>query len=205
MQTQEVVYIAWGLLAAFLLLGLFLYERTGMRLGGVLVLPLLLVYAIFDVNIVAVFAVASAFTLVVGQIVHSQTFLYGRRLLYAFILIGMAATVAALHYVTVAVAGVILALLPGIFAYNLHREGRYLEGASAFAMWFGIMLMAAVAALWLIAQPQLINDALTTMGDRFTGGQGTAALADGTTMDLMPATVTAVAAFEALRDSGAAE
>jgi hypothetical protein len=32
-----------------------------------------------------------------------------------------------------------------------------------------------------------------------------AALADGSTSDLMPATVTAVAAFEALRDAGAAE
>lgn len=204
MHTLEFTYLAWGLLAVFLLAGLVLYERTGLRLGGVLVLPLLLVYAIIDLNVVAVFALAAGISLVVGQIIHHTTMLYGRRLLYIFLLTGIGATFLARQYVEVALAGFIIGLLPGLFAYNLHREGRFMEGASAFALWFGIFLGVAVAALWLFAQPVAVGDTLASAGQQYLGAAAPALGADLSAMvhDVLPGGIAVAAGFEAFRDAG---
>jgi len=208
MHTTESAYLAWGLLAAFLVLGLVLYERTGRRLGGVLVLPLLLVYAIFDIDILVVFALSAALALAVGQFIHSQALVYGRRLLYVFLLVGIVATFLARQYVDISMGGFILALLPGLFAYNLHREGRYVEGTAAFALWFGILLTVAVASLWIMARPESVVQAWASLTER--GGIAAmetlfaqrTGLADG----LAPSAVAAASIVEAARDtSGVAE
>lgn len=143
----------WGLFILFLLVGFLVYEKTGLRLGGILVLPLLVIYALIDLKILIVFGLASAFSFWSGHIVYRRTLLYGRRLLYVFLTTGILAT-AAFHSMVPTDFGVfILAILPGLFAYNLHREGRYVEGFAAFAFWLGVLLVASAAALWVLLRP----------------------------------------------------
>lgn len=156
MVDNSVLLLAWGMLTVFLLAGLVLHERTGLRLGGVLVLPLLLLYAVFDIAALAVFAVAAAVAFVGGELIYHRSFLYGRRLLYVFLIIGIGATILARQYIELAMGGFILALLPGLFAYNMHREGRYAASASAFMTWLGILLVASVTFLWFISQPEAL-------------------------------------------------
>lgn len=140
-------YIA---MALFLLLGLVIYERTGLRLGGVVVLPLLLVYALVDLNAVWMFGAVSAAAFAVGHVLHERTLLYGRRLFIVFLVVGLACSALAMAALGTPAAPLMLALLPGIFAFNLHREGNYTRGTSAFMLWLGLILGAVSFVSWTL-------------------------------------------------------
>lgn len=155
------VALPLALLALFLGVGLFCYDRWGIRLGGVLVLPLLLAYVIVDPNALWVFAFASTVSFAGGHVAYERTFVYGRRLLYLFLLLGITATLVALLWIPLRGETAMMALLPGLFAYNLHREGRYSAGLAAFLLWFAILLSACAAGYWIIANVQ---------GGAFSGG-----------------------------------
>jgi hypothetical protein len=121
-------------LAASLALGLFFYEQFGERLGGVMVLPLVTAYGLFDVRILAGFSLGAVATYGVGELVIRRTLIYGRRLLYVYILAGMVLTAAALALVGVSTSGIALIVLPGIFAFNLHREGEPVRRMGTFVL-----------------------------------------------------------------------
>ena len=199
------MYLAWGLLAAFLVFGLILYEKTGLRLGGVLVLPLLLVYALFDLNVVAVFALASAASLLIGQLIHTQALLYGRRLLYVFLIVGIGATLVAKSFIGMAIGSFIIALLPGLFAYNLHREGRYVEGTSAFMLWFGVLLTLGIVVTWLAHDPGRVTQLSTMVMQQMQGTSAEGFLQDGAVRDALGGAVAGATVIEAVRDTGAVE
>lgn len=202
----DTIELAWILLGLFLIIGLLVYERTGLRLGGVLVLPLLLVYALFDLTILLVFSMATIAALIVGHLVYTQTFLYGRRLLYVFLIIGIAFSLVAREFVVTAATGFVVALLPGLFAYNLHREGRYVEGTSAFMMWFGLLLAGGVLLTWAITQPDRIQDAGVRVAQA-TGSDAPASIAAAwhnavaameTRLGMLGASITSVPAADAV-------
>lgn len=135
--------ILYGLFAVFLIVGLVVYERTGMRLGGVVVLPLLVLYALIDVTVLAVFAGASVLTLGIGNYIASRSLWYGRRIFILFLILGVISSVAVRAVWVPEVGPFALAILPGLFAYNLHREGNYFAGISNFAFWLGMCLSGA--------------------------------------------------------------
>jgi hypothetical protein len=172
---------AWLMLAVFLMAGLFIYERTGLRLGGVLVLPLLLVYALFDFNILIVFGISALVTLWIGTAVFRRSLLYGRRLLYVFLVVGILATLGARLFIQTEMEGFVLAILPGLFAYNLHREGDYVAGASAFLFWFGILMMAAIAGFWVLTSDGSVARAFQGMVPGGVVGTAAVGLSDGVT------------------------
>jgi hypothetical protein len=134
-------------LAACLAIGLLIYERYGLRLGGVLVLPLVTAYALFDPRILLGFFLGSVATYGLGELVVRRTLIYGRRLLYVYIVGGLFLTASALHLLGVEVAGMALVVLPGIFAFNLHREGAPTRRLATFA--------AILAPLYLVAHVAL--------------------------------------------------
>lgn len=158
----------WILLALFLVIGLFVHERTGSRLGGVLVLPLLLVYALIDLSVLVVFATGTLVATLVGGWFYSKQLYYGRRLLYVFLLSGLTASFVLIPLVEPDVGTIVMALLPGLFAYNLHREGRYLEGVSTFMIWFGVLLTVITVIVWLLTDA----DAWEKLSRWTTGGLG---------------------------------
>lgn len=153
----EGVTIAWVLLALFLVVGLVIHEKTGSRLGGVLVLPLILIYSLVDLSVLLVFSVGALVSFLMGQYFYSYRLVYGRRLLYAFLLSGIVATMLVYPVIKPESFGMVLAVLPGLFAYNLHREGRYLEGMSTFIIWFGVLLVAVSTVLWFLTDPDALS------------------------------------------------
>lgn len=119
-----------------MLSGLLVYERFGWRLGGVLVLPLILVYGLVDARILAAFAVATLLAYLTGTVLHRTTLVYGRRLLYIYMVVGLLSAAVAIQLLGVDIAGVALAVLPGLFAFNVHREGRPGQRVVQFLLFF---------------------------------------------------------------------
>lgn len=150
MLETKAIYLAWALLGLYLVAGLVVYERTGMRLGGVLVLPLLLVYALMDLMTLLIFAVATVTTYLLGNLIIGQTLAYGRRALYLYLLLGLLATACSNLLFGSPLAGFMLALLPGLYSYNLHREGTHLKGVSAFMVAFAALLVVTIIGLWAL-------------------------------------------------------
>ncbi len=134
-------------LAATLVLGLLLYEKRRWRLGGVLVVPLLVLYAVTDLLLLVVFSAASAIALATGVVVRRFTFLYGRRMLYAYLLAGLLASGAMLMFIPTVYDGVVLTVLPGIFAYNVHRVGE-----QGLAIWrtMGVLIPLTILGILLV-------------------------------------------------------
>ncbi len=118
---------------------LLVYERWGLRLGGVLALPYLAVYALTDLGILLLFGLAALATYFIGQVVHRRTLIYGRRMLVVFLLASLASSGLLNQVIQVAQSGVFLPILPGLFAYNLHREGRPTWNSVLFV---GVLLIA---------------------------------------------------------------
>lgn len=125
--------LAYIVLGTSLLVGLLVYERHDLRLGGVLVLPLLVVYALFSPRILPLFFGAALLTYAAGEGIRSRTLLYGRRLLYAYLLVGLVTSAVLIHSLLTSYHGVAFAVLPGIFAFNMHREPRPARAMGSFA------------------------------------------------------------------------
>ncbi|MFP5224318.1 MAG: poly-gamma-glutamate biosynthesis protein PgsC/CapC, partial [Actinomycetota bacterium] len=120
------------LFGLYLVVGLWIYERFGSRLGGVLVLPFVVVYALIDLLTLVVFAVGAVASFAGGEALYRTTLLYGRRLLVAFLLISLASSLVVSTFLETSIGGIFLPIVPGLFAYNIHREGRPVWGAAMF-------------------------------------------------------------------------
>ncbi|MFN2383033.1 MAG: poly-gamma-glutamate biosynthesis protein PgsC/CapC [Gemmatimonadota bacterium] len=146
----ELDLLAINVIFTLYIIGGFLaYERWGLRLGGVLVLPFLALYAIDDLAVLLLFAVASLVTFFGGEVVHRTFLIYGRRMLTAFLILSVWSSFAGNAVLHVSQQGIFMPLLPGLFAYNLHRKGRPLWNTALFIGWLLIFLLATFAVLWL--------------------------------------------------------
>lgn len=143
----DVSWASLALLGVFILLGLLVYERRGLRLGGVLVLPLLVSYALLDLAVLPVFGMAAAVAYGTGEAVHRRTLLYGRRVFVVFLLLGVVSMVAAEFLLGLHQGGLLMALLPGLFAFNLHREGTPARSSGLFLVWLGVFVLLGAGAL----------------------------------------------------------
>lgn len=104
-------------------------HRRGYRLGGVMVLPLLVVYTFRDPMAPAVFAVATAVAWATLWTVREYTLTYGRRVFLAGVVAGVVASVVAAAALAAVVpvpvdyrkAEVVGSIFPGVTAYNFLR------------------------------------------------------------------------------------
>lgn len=135
------------LFTLYVLAGVLAYERWGLRLGGVLVLPFLAIYALQDLAVLILFAVSASAAFFGGEAVHRVSLVYGRRMLVVFLLISMWTSLAANTVLEVSGDSVFMPLLPGLFAYNLHREGRALWNTALFIGWLLIFLLLSLVVL----------------------------------------------------------
>lgn len=112
-----------------LLIGIGIVQRHGLRLSGVLVVPLFAVYALYDFIAIPAFIlgiIASYYGLTVLQ---RRTFLFGRQLLLASMGISMTVPLGVFGGLSLAgVPGLMLSevafvasILPGVAAYNYHQ------------------------------------------------------------------------------------
>lgn len=139
-----------ALLVLFLLVGLLAYERWGLRLGGVLVLPLLTLYILGDPRFAAVFAFSAATTYAVGELIHRRTLIYGRRIFSVFLISSCLATACGSFVLRIPLHGVVLPIMPGLFSFNLHREGQPVRGVVIFSAGVAVFLALGVFLQWAV-------------------------------------------------------
>ncbi|OIB57767.1 poly-gamma-glutamate biosynthesis protein PgsC/CapC [Natrialba sp. SSL1] len=121
--------IAVTLTVLGLLLGIGLVQSYGLRLSGVLVVPLFAVYVLYDFLALPVFVLGTAAAYVGLTVLQQRTLLFGRQLLLASVAISMAVPLAVFGgLAAVGVPGLALSsftfvgsILPGVAAYNYHQ------------------------------------------------------------------------------------
>jgi hypothetical protein len=148
-----------------LLLGIIAVQEWELRLSGVIVVPLLAVYALYDFHSLAVFGVGTLATYVGLAILQRRTLLYGRSLLLAAVAIGAIVPLASLAIPSLLGSSELLAetafigsVLPGIAAYNYHQ----LEGRKRVADVLGSL--AALAGLLALGAALISPSTAATIG-----------------------------------------
>jgi hypothetical protein len=203
--------LALALVLAGLLVGVAATQRFGLRLGGVLTVPLLAVYTLRDATTLPVFLASIVVAYVAVDHVTKNTLLHGRPLFLVGIVAGMAASV--VFYGVAALAGAVVpvgaielvgSVLPGIAAYNFHRqEGREMvvdAGASlatlAGLLGLGAGLVALVGGtpLATLSPPVLLAPTADVVGWMDVPAVAAAA---GTTYALAPTLVLVVVGMTA--------
>jgi hypothetical protein len=145
-----------------LLAGIVAAQLRGLRLGGVVVVPLLAVYCLrsFATFVVIVTSVVGAYTAL--SIIKRRHFVYGRRLFVFAVLIGAAVPVVIVESVALwsgqrlalTEADFLGSILPGIAAYNFHRldiERRVEDALWSLAtlLFLVVVGVGLVVVLWL--------------------------------------------------------
>ncbi|WP_440772327.1 poly-gamma-glutamate biosynthesis protein PgsC/CapC [Natronorubrum sp. DTA28] len=142
------------------------YLRWGIRLNGIIALPLLALFTLQSVSVLPLYAAGLAVVYWLLAQIHRRTLLYGRVLLAIGLVIAVAGSVP-IGIVAPVTSGLHLfftAILVGIGAYNLHRmppEHRSTSlalSAGAFVLFVGILgLLITPAETGLLADPGLIE------------------------------------------------
>jgi hypothetical protein len=195
--------LALALVLVGLLVGVAATQRFGLRLGGVLTVPLLAVYALRDATTLPVFVASIVVAYVAVDHVTKNTLIHGRPMFLVGIVAGMVASV--VFYGVAALAGAVIpvgaielvgSVLPGIAAYNFHRqEGRemVLDAGASLATLAGLLglgagLVALVGGtpLATLSPPVLLAPSADVVGWM---GVPAVAAAGGTTYALAPTLV----------------
>lgn len=137
-------------------LGFYLYEVKRYKIGGVIAIPVLVIYALQDLRVIPIFVAAVIICLILARFLAERTLLYGRRLLYCYLAISIVATSAiAMLVASLAEIGlnemVIFTIFPGIIAYNISKETYDLNsaGESVFLVAINFAAVYAFAAILL--------------------------------------------------------
>jgi len=149
--------------AAILVIGLFAVilaaELYNLRFGGVVVVPLLAVYMLFDMAALPLFVISTAAAYVTLVIIERRLVLYGRRLFITAIVAGALVPISTVlvselvfqNIVRLSEVAYLGSILPGIAAYNLHRlegEDRLADILGGLSLLVGLVLLAAFFILF---------------------------------------------------------
>lgn len=135
-----------------LLAGITAAQLWGLRLGGVIVVPLVAVYLLRSFGTFPVFLLSTLAAYVSLSVIKRRLPLFGRQLFVLSILIGALVPVTVFELaafgpgfdVSVTAVEFVGSILPGIAAYNLHRldtEQRVLDAALSFATLLALVVV----------------------------------------------------------------
>lgn len=140
------------------LFGFFMYEFTRYRAGGVIAIPILVLYGLEAPLTLPIFIYSICMCLLIGYIITEKTLIYGRRLLYLYLTVSILVTsfvfYFVLYYLDINLLSITIgAIFPGLIAYNITREAySFKSGVKTVLMmiWhfiivalFGIVLLLA--------------------------------------------------------------
>lgn len=138
--------------------GYIIYELTRHRAGGVIAIPILVLYTMEAPIILPIFIYAIAMCILIGTIIQEKTLVYGRRLLYLYLTASIICTSSAFFFVMYLLDINLLAIsvgavFPGLIAYNISRESySWKSGLNSIAwmawhflivLLFGIVILLA--------------------------------------------------------------
>jgi hypothetical protein len=150
--------IMLGTLLFGFIFGFYLYEVKRFKVGGVIAIPILVIYSLQDMLILPIFIVSTIACLVFARIIAEKTLLYGRRLLYCFLAISIIATsiiIAATSQLLDPLVQeiIVFTIFPGIIAYNISKESYDINSAaeSTFLVivYFAVVYLFARSLLFL--------------------------------------------------------
>jgi len=107
--------------------GYILYEYTQYRVGGVVAIPVLVIYSIDSPALLPIFIAGICFCFFTGSWIANRLLIYGRRLLYIFMIFSVFITstmifLAGEYYSNEIILITVGTIFPGILAFNLYRE-----------------------------------------------------------------------------------
>jgi hypothetical protein len=144
-----------GLLGLGLLLSEGVRKRWGLRIGGIIVLPLLVLFAFRDATLLWVYLLLAVGVYLSLQAFNWLTLVYARVLLSMGVIVGLLAvlTVVATTPLSNGLLPLLTGILGGVTAYNLHCTARPERRPSVVVAAGGFVALAAVARLFLTPQP----------------------------------------------------
>jgi hypothetical protein len=150
------IYIV-GLFVLGLFFNEFVQKRYGLRIAGVIAIPLVALFTLYDVRLLVQYVIATAVCAGFIRLVHRSTFLYGRNLLAGTCMLGVFLGVLATPFLPAdaGLRSLMIGILAGVSAYNGHvlapteRVDSIVVTIGAFA---GSYLLAHGVA-WLLGDP----------------------------------------------------
>ncbi|WP_440989967.1 poly-gamma-glutamate biosynthesis protein PgsC/CapC [Haloarchaeobius baliensis] len=126
-------------------------QFAGLRLGGVLVVPITAIYGLYDFESLPILVGSTVVAYVALSVLRRRTFLFGRMLLLSSMVAGAVIPLGILLCADMALVSVDLtseviflgSIMPGVAAYNFHR----LE--SDKRVWDALFSLAAIASLFV--------------------------------------------------------
>lgn len=144
----EVVTLLTGFLVGFVL-----YSLLKFRSGGVITIPLLAIYTIKFPLLVPFMLLTAAVCFFLIEFLYREYILYGRRLLYISLTLGIFLTIFFMVIFNIN-AGWYPLIIPGLMAYNSHREyNSTVNIKKSFLiniLLFVLLLIVAYTSLYLI-------------------------------------------------------
>jgi len=115
------IYIV-GLFVLGLFLNEFVQKRYGLRIAGVIAIPLMALFTLYDVRLLIQYVLATAICAGFIRLVHRSTFLYGRNLLAGTCMLGVVLGVLATPFLPAdaGLRSLMIGILAGVSAYNGH-------------------------------------------------------------------------------------
>jgi hypothetical protein len=136
--------------------GYFMYELFRYRAGGVIAIPILVIYTLEFPIALPIFIYSVAMCYLIGFIITERTLIYGRRLLYLYLTTSLLITSVAFYFVlyylnlnllTITVG----AIFPGLIAHNISRDAYSLKAGGIIVLmmvWhFIIIVMFGITIL----------------------------------------------------------
>lgn len=127
-QTEPTVLVAALISIIGIVLGIVIVEKTGLRLGGVIVVPVLAVYSLYTFSALPLFLLSATIAYILVGLIRQRTLIYGRQLLIASLSVGALVPVLAtitfdlwLTFESAAEIAFVGTILPGIAVYNYHK------------------------------------------------------------------------------------
>lgn len=137
-----------------ILLGIVLTQKTGLRMGGVIVVPLLVVYSLYTFEALPLFLGTAILAYFAVSLVRKHTLIYGRQLLLVSLGTGAIIPLASVLIFDVwhifrsgAEIAFFGTILPGIAVYNYHEVGaedRRTDILTSLAAVAGLLLVGAL-------------------------------------------------------------
>jgi hypothetical protein len=142
--------------------GFIIYELTRFRIGGVVAIPIMVIYTLDDPLMLPIFGFTIVVCLLAGQIIEEKTLLYGRRLLYLNLAVSILTTSLIFFYASSILdinltALTVGTIFPGIIAFNISRESYDLENTLKMIVMmlanFLVVLLFALALTFIAGWP----------------------------------------------------
>lgn len=131
-------------------LGYIIYELFKVRAGGVIAIPLLVLYTLHNIYFFFAILLTSLAVFLILEFIFKKTAIYGRRLLYVSFILSIVVTTLVMILMG-ETSSAFVTIIPGLIGYNFHRENNSSQNIwKALAITDTYAILVIIIALLLI-------------------------------------------------------